>query len=55
VATGWGLLLLSALTFVLARARHVTPWRDITKHLVVAIVVVAASRVLGGWIAVHVS
>jgi VIT1/CCC1 family predicted Fe2+/Mn2+ transporter len=54
-ATVWGLLLLGALTFVLSRARQVSPWREITKHLVVAVVVVAASRLVGGWIAAQVS
>jgi len=43
----WGLLLLSALTYSLARARHVGPGREIVKHLAVATVVVAASYVIG--------
>lgn len=55
VATAWGLTLLGALTFILSRARHVSAWREIAKHLVVAIVVVATSRALGAWIAAHVS
>ena len=55
VATAWGVLLLGALTYVLARARGVRPWPEIVKHLVVAIAVVAVSRVLGAWIAAHVS
>jgi VIT1/CCC1 family predicted Fe2+/Mn2+ transporter len=55
VAMAWGLLLLGALTFHLSRARKVPPLREITKHLVVAIVVVLTSRMLGAWIAAHVS
>jgi len=55
VATAWGLLLLGVLTFVLSRTRKVSPWREITKHLVIAVVVVVASRLLGAWIAAHVS
>ena len=55
IALAWGLLLLGALTFVLSRARRVSPWREIGKHVVVAIVVVAVSRLLGSWIAAHVS
>jgi VIT1/CCC1 family predicted Fe2+/Mn2+ transporter len=55
VATLWGILLLGVLTYVLSRQRHERPWRGIAMHLVVAIVVVAISRNLGGWIAAHVS
>jgi VIT1/CCC1 family predicted Fe2+/Mn2+ transporter len=55
VATIWGLLLLGTLTFVVSRARGVPPLREITKHLLVAVAVVAASRMLGAFIAAHVS
>ena len=55
VATAWGMLLLGGLIYFLSRLRQVRPWREITKHLLVAVVVVAVSRVLGGWIAAHVS
>ncbi len=55
IATARGLFLLGTLTFILSRARRVSPWREIGKHVVVAIVVVAVSRMLGGWIAAHVS
>jgi VIT1/CCC1 family predicted Fe2+/Mn2+ transporter len=55
VATVWGILLLGVLTYVLSRLRREPPWRGIAKHLIVAIVVVAVSRILGGWIAAHVS
>jgi VIT1/CCC1 family predicted Fe2+/Mn2+ transporter len=54
VSLGWGLLLLGALTFGVARLRNVNPGREILKHIVVALVVVGVSRVLGGWIAIHV-
>lgn len=55
IATAWGLLLLGGLTFVLSRTRGASPWREVTKHLVVAVVVVVASRTIGAWIATHVS
>lgn len=50
----WGVLLLGALTLGVARLRNVSPWREVLKHIVVALAVVAVSRVLGGWIAAHV-
>jgi VIT1/CCC1 family predicted Fe2+/Mn2+ transporter len=55
VTTAWGMLLLGVLTYVLSRLRRVPPWREIIKHLVVAALVVAVSRALGGWISAHVS
>jgi VIT1/CCC1 family predicted Fe2+/Mn2+ transporter len=55
IATAWGVLLLGALTYVLSRVRRVRPWPEIAKHLVVAVAVVAVSRLLGAWIATHVS
>jgi hypothetical protein len=54
VTVAWGALLLSALTFLLARVRGVNPALEVAKHLAVAVVVVAISRGLGTWISQHV-
>jgi VIT1/CCC1 family predicted Fe2+/Mn2+ transporter len=54
VALVWGMLLLAALTHVVARARKASPWRETVKHVTVALVVIGVSRVLGGFIADHV-
>lgn len=50
----WGMALLSALTFVVARRRRVSPALEIAKHLGVAIGVILASRTIGEWIAARV-
>ncbi len=50
----WGVLLLGALTHGVARLRNVSPGREMLKHIVVALAVVAASRMIGGWIAANV-
>jgi VIT1/CCC1 family predicted Fe2+/Mn2+ transporter len=47
----WAALLLGSLTHIIARIRHVSPLREMLKHVVVAFAVVAVSRILGGWIA----
>ena len=50
VALAWGFLLLAGLSYIVARARDVQPVPEIGKHLGVAILVIAASRVIGSWI-----
>ncbi len=44
VSLTWGLLLLSALTFSVARARGLKPAPEILKHVAVAVLVIAVSR-----------
>ena len=43
----WGLLLLSGLTYVIARNRKVRVMPEIGKHLAVALVVILASKAIG--------
>jgi len=47
-------VLLGAVTFGVARARRKSPWREMVKHILVALIVIGVSRLVGGWIAVHV-
>lgn len=50
----WGCLLLSVISYVLARERGVGPVGEIAKHLGVALAVIIASRIIGTWISRHV-
>jgi VIT1/CCC1 family predicted Fe2+/Mn2+ transporter len=43
----WGFLLLSGLSYLLAKARHVGPLSEICKHASVAIAVIAISKAIG--------
>ena len=43
----WGLSLLSGLSYLLARARGVSPLSEIAKHCAVALAVVALSKLIG--------
>jgi VIT1/CCC1 family predicted Fe2+/Mn2+ transporter len=54
VALFWGCLLLTAITYALARERGGSPLPEIAKHLGVAFLVIVASRVIGAWISRHV-
>jgi hypothetical protein len=46
----WGFFWLSALSYLLARARAVSAWSETWKHGVVAVVVILMSRAIGIWI-----
>ena len=50
VVLAWGMTLLCALTYFVARSRGAAPGLEILKHLAVAIVVIIVSRGIGAWI-----
>jgi VIT1/CCC1 family predicted Fe2+/Mn2+ transporter len=55
VALAWGFALLAGLSYVVARARGVSPMLEVAKHLGIAVLVIAASRLIGSWIVHHVN
>lgn len=50
VSVAWGLSLLAALSFVLARSQQIAPWKVIGEHLLIGVCVVAITHYLGGWV-----
>lgn len=46
----WGLFLLTALSFFVARAQSIAPWKVIGEHLLIALCVVAITHVVGDWV-----
>ena len=50
VSVLWGLLLLTMLSVLLARAQRIAPWKVISEHLVIALCVVASSYFVGDWV-----
>ena len=46
----WGLFLLTALSFFVARAQSIAPWRVIGEHILIALCVVAITHVIGDWV-----
>lgn len=46
----WGLVLLGIFSFYLARTQGKKPWKVITEHLVIALVVITITHCLGNWI-----
>ncbi len=46
----WGLFLLTALSFFLARVQSIAPWKVIGEHLMIALCVVVITHVVGDWV-----
>ncbi len=50
ISVAWGLLLLMALSFFIARAQASAPWKVIGEHLFIALCVVAITHAVGEWV-----
>lgn len=46
----WGLLLLALLSYRLARAQQIAPWKVIGEHVLIALCVVTISHYVGDWV-----
>jgi VIT1/CCC1 family predicted Fe2+/Mn2+ transporter len=46
----WGLLLLAVLSFFVARAQAISPWKVIGEHLLIALCVVVITHAVGDWV-----
>ncbi len=44
----WGLLILAAMTYLVAKHAGTNPWKAVLVHLSIAVIVVAASHIVGG-------
>jgi VIT1/CCC1 family predicted Fe2+/Mn2+ transporter len=49
----WGLLLLATLSFFVARAQRMTPWKAIGEHMLIGLCVIAITHYLGDWVRHH--
>ena len=50
VAFAWGCLLLAVISYITAQTRGARPLLEVAKHIGVAFLVIAASRIIGEWI-----
>ena len=46
----WGLSVLCILSYKLAREQGVNPWKVITEHLIIALIVILLTHYLGNWV-----
>jgi VIT1/CCC1 family predicted Fe2+/Mn2+ transporter len=49
VSVVWGLLLLAALSFYIAREQRVKPWPVILEHVLIAFLVITITHFVGDW------
>ncbi|MCD6358940.1 MAG: VIT1/CCC1 transporter family protein, partial [Dehalococcoidia bacterium] len=50
VSIVWGLSTLGILSFRIAREQGTKPWKVITEHMLIGLVVIAATHYIGEWI-----
>lgn len=50
VSVIWGLLILSILSFRVAKLSKAKPWKVISEHLVIAVAVIVSSHLVGSWV-----
>ncbi len=50
ISVVWGLFLLTVLSFFIARAQTIAPWKVIGEHLLIALCVVAITHAVGDWV-----
>ena len=46
----WGLSVLAIFSFYAAKGQRAKPWRIITEHLIIALVVIVITHYVGDWI-----
>ena len=51
VSVAWGLSVLAALSYIIAKNQRERPWKVIGEHLGVAVLVIGIAHFLGDWIA----
>jgi VIT1/CCC1 family predicted Fe2+/Mn2+ transporter len=50
VSLVWGLVVLTLLSYILARSKGERPWKVISEHLMIGIAVIVITHYLGDWI-----
>ncbi len=50
VSEGWGFALLAVLSYFLARAQQIPPWKVIVEHVVIGVSVIMLTHYVGDWI-----
>jgi VIT1/CCC1 family predicted Fe2+/Mn2+ transporter len=46
----WGMSILAILSYTLAKAQKEAPWKIVSEHILIALVVISVTQLLGDWI-----
>ena len=50
VSLFWGMLILSILSYIIARSNRESPWKIIGEHILIALVVISITHLVGDWV-----
>ena len=50
VSIVWGMFLLGIFSFYIAKEQHVKPWKVVTEHVLIALIVITITHYIGDWI-----
>ena len=50
VSLGWGMSILIALSYIIARSQGEPPWKIVGEHVMIALVVIAITHWVGDWL-----
>ena len=46
----WGLVILTVLSYVIAKSQKKAPWKIVGEHVLIAVAVIAITHWIGGWV-----
>lgn len=46
----WGMLILSILSFAMAKSRGEAPWKIVGEHIIIALIVISITHFVGDWV-----
>ena len=46
----WGLVILTVLSYVIAKSQKEAPWKIVGEHVLIAVAVIAITHWIGGWV-----
>jgi VIT1/CCC1 family predicted Fe2+/Mn2+ transporter len=50
VSVGWGLFVVTIVSYRLARVQGIPPWKVIAEHVFIALIVIAITHLVGDWV-----
>jgi vacuolar iron transporter family protein len=55
ISTLWGLVLLTILSYLIARTKKANPWKEVAYHIAIALLVIIGSKLVGNFITTQIS